>query len=173
MTGEVMYYLTITQCVESLKQLEIWLQKAESHAIRKKFDISVLMNARLAPDQHHFIKQIQSACDYVKGAAARLSGEPLPKHPDIEKTIGDLRERVQKTIDFVLSVSESRYADADECEVTLPWAPRNPVTARKYLLQITIPNTYFHLTTAYSILRHNGVDLGKLDFMGEIYAKRS
>ena len=163
-----MYYQVMTQCIESLKNLESWLDKAEEYAKAKKFDISVLMNARLAADQHPFIYQVQSACDYVKAGAAWLSGQTPPKHPDTEQTISELRARIQKTIAYSEGVKEAQYAGASERKVTLSWAPGKVIGGADYLLQLTVPNTYFHLTTAYSILRHNGIDVGKKDFLGAV-----
>jgi len=163
-----MYYQVVMQCTESLRNLEAWLDKTEQHAAAKHFDVRVLLNARLAPDQKPFIYQVQSACDYVKGAAGWLSGQAPPQHPDIEQTIDELRARIQKTVAFVESVKESQYAGASDRKVRLSWAPGKFMVGSDYLLQMTIPNAYFHLTTAYSILRHNGVDLGKMDFLGSI-----
>jgi hypothetical protein len=165
---DTMYYQVITQCARSLKNLGAWLDKAERHAAAKKFDIGVLLNGRLAPDQKPFIYQVQSACDYVKGAAAWLSGQTPPKHPDTEQTIDELRTRIEKTMAFVESVKEAEYAGASERKVDFSWAPGKVMSGRDYLIQMVIPNTYFHLTTAYSILRHNGVDIGKMDFLGRI-----
>lgn len=161
-----MYYQVISQCTQSLKNLEAFLDKAEQYAAAKKFDVNVLMTSRLAPDQHHFIYQVQSACDYVKGAAAWLSGQAPPKHEDNEKTIDEVRERIRKTLAFVESVKEDQFAGASERRVRLSWAPGKVIGGGDYLLQVTIPNVFFHITTAYAILRHNGVDVGKMDFLG-------
>jgi len=163
-----MFYRVVSQCARSLNNLETCLDKAEQHAAARKFDVNVLMTSRLAPDQHHFIYQVQSACDYVKGAAAWLSGQTPPKHDDSEQTIGEVRARIKKTIAFVESVEEAQYAGASERKVTLSWAPGKVIGGGDYLLQVTVPNTYFHITTAYSILRHNGVDVGKFDYLGSI-----
>lgn len=162
------YFQIVRQCTESLKNLEAWLNKAEHHAAAKKFDVGVLLNSRLAPDQKPFVYQVQSACDYIKGAAGWLSGQMPPKHPDTEQTIGELRARIEKTVAFVESIKESQYAGASDRKVSLSWAPGKVMAGSDYLLQMIIPNTYFHLTTAYSILRHNGVDVGKMDFLGPI-----
>jgi len=163
-----MYYQIIAQCSQSLKNLEGWLDKAEQHAAARKFEIGVLLNGRLAPDQKPFIYQVQSACDYIKGAAAWLSGHTPPRHPDTEESVAELRARIQKTVAFVDSVKESQYAGAAERQVSFSWAPGKIMAGDDYLLQMTIPNTYFHLTMAYAILRHNGVDVGKMDFLGPI-----
>jgi hypothetical protein len=164
-----MYYQLISQCTQALKNLETWLDKAEQHAAARKFNVGVHMTSRLAPDMKDFIYQVQSACDYVKAAAAWLSGQTPPKHEDNERTIGEVRARIQKTAAFVESVKEAQYAGASERKVSLSWAPSGKVIGGEdYLRQIAIPNVYFHLVTAYALLRHNGVDIGKMDFLGPI-----
>jgi hypothetical protein len=164
--NQSMFYQAIAQCTQALRNLETWLDKAEQHAALKKYDVAVLMTSRLAPDQYHFIQQVQSACDYVKFAAARLSGQTPPKQEDTEQTIDELRERIRKTIEFAKSVKEAQYDGASERKVGVTWAPPcKVIRGADYLLQLTIPNTYFHVTTAYAILRHNGVDVGKMDFL--------
>lgn len=109
-----MYHQVISQCTQSLKNLETCLDKAEQHAAAKKFDVGVLMTSRLAPDMQHFIYQVQSACDYVKAAAAWLSGQTPPKHEDNEHTTDELRARIRKTVAFAESVKEAQYAGASE-----------------------------------------------------------
>jgi hypothetical protein len=163
-----MFYRVIAQCAQALKNLESLLDKAEQHAAAKNFDLSVLLNDRLAPDQKPFIYQVQSACDYIKAAAAWLSGQTPPKHPDTEQTVSELRARIQKTVAFVDTVREAQYAGAAERRVGFSWAPGKTMAGEDYLVQMTIPNTYFHLTMAYAILRHDGVDVGKMDFLGPI-----
>lgn len=163
-----MYYDIVSQCTQSLAHLLTCLDKAEQHAIAKKFDAGVLLTSRLAPDMQPFTYQVQSACDYVKAAAAWLSGQAPPRHEDNERTIGELRERIRKTVAFADGVTAARYANADERKVRLSWAPGKVIGGKDYLLQMTIPNTYFHIAMAYAILRHNGVDVGKQDFLGPI-----
>ena len=107
-----MYYQVVEQCTQSLNNLETCLDKAERHAATKKFDVGVLMTSRLAPDMRDFIYQVQSACDYVKSAAAWLSGQMPPKHEDNEQTIDELRARIRKTVAFAKSVKEAQYAGA-------------------------------------------------------------
>src|SRR6266850_6052741 len=134
-----MYYPIIRQCVQALKNLETWLDKAEQHAAAKKFDVGVLMASRLAPDMKDFIYQVQSACDYVKAGAAWLSGETPPKHEDNEQTIDEVRARIRKTVDFAESVTEAQYAGAAERRVSLSWAPAGKVLGGEdFLLQMTI-----------------------------------
>jgi uncharacterized protein len=163
-----MYYQVISQCAQTLKNLQTCLDKAEQHAAAKKFDLGVLLASRLAPDMKDFIYQVQSACDYVKAGAAWLSGQTPPKHEDNEQTIDELRARIRKTVAFAESVSEAHYAGASERKVKLSWAPGKIISGEDYLLQMTIPNTFFHIAMAYAILRHNGVDVGKMDFLGPI-----
>jgi uncharacterized protein len=163
-----MYYQVISQCVQNLKNLETCLDKAKQYSAAKKFDEAVLMTSRLAPDMQNFTYQVQSACDYVKAAAAWLSGQTPPKHEDNERTIDELRDRIRKTVAFAESVKEPQYSDAPERKVKLSWAPGKVIGGEDYLLQMTIPNTFFHIAMAYAILRHNGVDVGKMDFLGPI-----
>jgi uncharacterized protein len=161
-----MYHQVVAQCVQSLKTVEGWLDKAERQASAKQLDVGVLLNGRLAPDMKPFIYQVQSACDYAKAAAAWLSGQKPPKHEDSEQTIAELRARIRKTVAFVESVTEAQYEGAKDHKVTLSWAPGKVIGGEDYLLQVTIPNVYFHLAMAYAILRHAGVDVGKMDFLG-------
>src|SRR6202030_4317185 len=162
-----MYHQVISQCTQSLKNLETCLDKAEQRAAAKKFDVGVLMTSRLAPDMQHFIYQVQSACDYVKAAAAWLSGQTPPKHDDNEQTIDELRARIRKTVAFAESVREAQYAGASERKVRMSWAPPGKVLGGKdYLLQMTIPNVYFHVAMVYAVLRNGGGDGGKMGFLG-------
>jgi hypothetical protein len=163
-----MYYDVINQCVQSLKNAETWLVKAEQYAAARKFDVVVLLNDRLAPDMKPLIYQVQSACDYVKAAAAWLSGQTPPRHEDHEQTLDDLRGRIRKTVAFAEGVKESQYQGASERSVRFSWAPGKVIGGKDYLLQMTIPNTFFHLAMTYAILRHHGVDVGKMDFLGPI-----
>jgi uncharacterized protein len=163
-----MYYQVVSQCVESLKNLDACLVKAQQHAATKNFDAGVFMTSRLAPDMQAFPYQVQSACDYVKAAAAWLSGQTPPRHEDNERTIDELRARIAKTVAFAASVTEEQYAGASGRQVKLSWAPGKVINGADYLLQLTVPNTYFHIAMAYAILRHNGVDVGKRDFLGTV-----
>lgn len=163
-----MYYAIVQQCAANLECVGRWLDKAEKFADEKRFDVAVLLNGRLAPDQKSFIYQVQSACDYVKAAAAWLSGQTPPRHADTETNVAELRERLHKTLEFARGVPESAYAGAETRAMTFSWAPGKQLIGADYLLQMTIPNVYFHLTTAYAVLRHNGVDVGKMDFLGTV-----
>jgi hypothetical protein len=165
---EPTFYQAVAQCTQALRNLETFLDKAEQEAAVKKYDIGALMSSRLAPDQYPLVRQVQIACDYVKFAAARLSGQTPPSHEDTELTIGEVRARIRKTVAFAQTVSEAQYAGASDRKVSVTWAPGKVMRGTDYLLQLTIPNTFFHVTTAYAILRHNGVDVGKMDFLGPI-----
>ena len=163
-----MYYQLVAQCARNLRNVEVWIDNAQELAAAKHFDLTVLLNARLAPDMKNFIFQIQAATDYIKGAAAWLSGQTPPPYPDTEKTVEEIRERIRKTLAFVESVKESQYQGAAERKVTFSWAPGRYISGHDYLLEMVIPNSYFHMTTAYAILRHNGVNIGKMDFLGSL-----
>jgi hypothetical protein len=151
-----------------LGQVHRWLDKAQALAAQKKFDVSVLLNARLAPDQFHLTRQIQSISDNAKGLAARLAGVQPPSFEDNEKTVEELRARIDKTIAFLKTLTPQQFQGASERTITQPFRPGKGLKANDYLLAFGLPNFYFHATTAYSILRHNGVDVGKADFLGEV-----
>jgi uncharacterized protein len=163
-----MYYQLISQCTQSLKNVEVWLDKAQQFATAKQFDAGVLLNGRLAPDMKPLIYQVQSACDYVKAAAAWLSGQTPPEHEDNEQTIEQLHARIRKTVAFVEGVSKAQYEGAKDRKVSLSWAPGKLIGGEDYLLQMTIPNVYFHIAMVYAVLRNGGVDVGKMDFLGAI-----
>jgi uncharacterized protein len=164
-----MYYEVVTQCIQALRNAEGWLDKAEAWSATKQRDVGELLHARLAPDMKDFIYQVQSACDYVKAAAAWLSGRTPPRHEDREQTVDDLRERLRKTVAFAESVPREDYAGARERTMSFSWAPGKVIGGEHYLLEMTVPNTYFHLCMAYAILRHAGVDVGKMDFLGPVH----
>jgi hypothetical protein len=154
----------IPQYSKMLKNLEHWLDKAVAHAAAKKFDADTLAQARLAPDQYPLARQIQSACDTAKFSAAYLAGTEAPSHPDTEKTIAELRTRIQSCRAYLETVSD--VSGAEERKVSPKFMQGKWVKGEHYLVQMSLPNFYFHVTTAYAILRHNGVDLGKTDFIG-------
>jgi len=153
--------------VSMLKNLSAWLDKAEAHATAKNFDAAVLLSARLAPDMLPFTTQVQICCDTAKFLMARLAGVDAPKFDDSEKTLADLRARIAATIEFVKSVPADSIDGTEDKDVTLP-RRTGPVVMKgeAYLKHFALPNFFFHVTTAYAILRHNGVDLGKADFLG-------
>ena len=150
-----------------LANLLTWLDKAEAHATAKKFDPSVLINARLAPDMFPLSRQVQIACDSAKGAVARLAGVEIPKHEDTEKTFEELQARIAKTLEFIATVKPAQVDGSEEKDVVLKLQGKDvPFKGLQYLLGFAWPNFYFHATTVYAILRHNGVEVGKRDFIG-------
>jgi uncharacterized protein len=153
---------------KTLENLDRWMDKAEENAKQRSFEVDVLAQARLAPDQFTFVQQVQSACDQAKYAAAYLGGKPAPSHPDTETTFAELRERVAKCTAFLATVSEKDLASADDRKVAPPWLGGRWLTGAEYLLHVAVPNFFFHATTAYAILRHNGVPLGKMDYIGSM-----
>lgn len=161
----------ISEFGKMLRNLDSWLEKTSEYAKTKSFDPNVLVQARLAPDQYSLDKQVQSACDAAKFSAAYLSTKEAPKHPDTEKTFEELRARIAKCLGFLESIKEGDYAGAEERRVAPPWLQGKWLTGADYLLQAGAPNFFFHVTTAYSILRHNGVPLGKMDFIGHLPLK--
>lgn len=163
-----MYYHAISQCALALEAVDTFLDKAERYANAQKIDMAVLLTSSLAPDMKPFIYQVQSACDYLKGGAAWLSGQTPPKHEDNETTVKEVRARIRKTLEFVQSVTVEQYEKADEQKVKLSWAPGQVIYGENYLLQMIIPNVYFHIGMAYAIFRNCGVDVGKMDFLGTI-----
>ena len=158
----------ITQFAKMLENLDRWLETASGFAERKKFSPDVLAQSRLAPDQYELIRQVQSACDAAKYAAAYLSGQTAPSHPDTEKTVDELRARIRTCVQYLRSVKPSAYAGAAERRVAPPWLQGKWFRGADYLAEVAVPNFYFHVTTAYAILRHNGVDLGKMDYVGPL-----
>jgi hypothetical protein len=163
-----LYHQIISRCAQQLEHLSIFLDKAEAFAAAKRFDPNVFLYERLAPDMYPLLSQIQAACDYAKGGAAHLSGRTPPRHHDGERTIDEARVRILETLAFMRSLTREDFEGAAERSVRLPWKAE-PIRADDYLLQVVFPNVYFHAGVAYSILRKGGVDLGKLDFLGEIY----
>ncbi|MBL8687258.1 MAG: DUF1993 domain-containing protein, partial [Alphaproteobacteria bacterium] len=144
------------------------MDKAEQHAKTKKFDTSVLVNSRLAPDMFPFSAQIQFASDTAKGCAARLAGIDIPSFPDTETTFAELRARIKKTQDFIQSLKPQQIDGSEERSIVMKVGGNQELkfTGLTYLQNFVLPNFYFHVSIAYAILRHNGVDIGKGDFLG-------
>lgn len=161
-----MYQASVPVFVRNLNNLSAILDKAVAHAEAKKIDHAALLNFRLFPDMLNFIKQIQIATDFAKGASARLAGVDVPKYEDSEASFADLKARIQKTMAFVQSVSPAQIDGSEERDITLT-VGGNPLTLKgqPYLLHMVMPNFYFHSAMAYAILRHNGVEIGKRDFV--------
>ena len=163
-----MYQASAPRFAAMLRNLSTLLDKAEAHCSAKKIDPSALTTFRLYPDMFPLTRQVQIACDTAKGAVARLAGVDIPKHEDTEQTFADLKNRIAKTVDFIESVKAERIDGSEDKEIVLQMrSGERRFKGMPYLLGFAYPNFYFHITTAYNILRHNGVELGKLDFLGK------
>lgn len=163
-----MYQASLPVFIRMLGQLTEILNKAEAHATAKKFDPSILINARLAPDMFALARQVQITTDGVKGCAARLAGIEVPRYEDTETTFPELYARIQKTIDFLKTLTPQQIDGTEEKQIKLKVGPRElEFKGQAYLLNFVIPNFYFHMVTTYAILRHNGVEIGKMDFLGK------
>lgn len=152
--------------------MSVILDKAAQYAESKKFDVDVLLQARLAPDQFNFTRQIQIMCDTAKFCAARLSGKDAPTHPDTEKTVPELKERIASVINYLEAFNPNDFADSAKKQISQPRWEGQYMHGDEFVLQYALPNLYFHMTTAYSILRHNGLDIGKKDYLGKLPFKK-
>ncbi len=163
-----MSYAVVPQFTKMLHNLSALLDRAQAFAEQKKFEVDNLLTARLAPDQFHFLRQVQIACDTAKNFGAKMTGGEAPKHEDLEKTLPELKTRIQHTIQYLESLKPAQFEGALERKITNPRREGKYLPAEEFMQQHALPNFYFHLTTAYSILRHNGLDIGKKDYLGEL-----
>ena len=162
-----MYQASAPRFANALKNLSAILDKTQAHCEAKKIEPAVLLASRLYPDMLPLLRQVQIASDNAKGAVARLAGVEVPKYDDTEETIADLKARLAKTIDFVSSIKPGQIDRSEEKDIHLKLGPREvDWKGMQYLLGFALPNFYFHVVTAYDILRHNGVEIGKRDFIG-------
>ena len=161
-----MYTATVVPFRAILKNLSAVIAKAEAHCEGKKIDPTVFLTSRLYPDMLPFTAQVQIATDNAKGAAARLAGVEIPKFEDSEKTFPELQARLDKTIAFLDTLTEAQFEGAEDRDIVLPLRS-GPLEFKgaTYLLQFANPNVYFHVTTAYALLRHGGVEIGKMDYL--------
>ena len=164
-----MYSFSVPVFARTLGNLSAILAKGAAYAEQKKFDPAVLLNMRLAPDMFPLLRQVRIACDFAKGATARLAGEEPPQWEDNEATIAELQERIACTIAFIEGFEPARFGGAETRKVTVT-IRGEPVeyVGLPYLAHAVLPNFFFHATTAYDILRHAGVELGKRDFIGKV-----
>jgi len=158
----------LVQMTKMLKNLRRWLEAGAAHAQAKKFEPEVLLKARLAPDMFTLTQQIQSASDGVKFLAARLTGTQAPKHPDTEQTFAEVLARIDSVLGYVEGFKPEQFEGWQDRTIALSFMPGKGAKAADWLHEMNLPNTYFHLVTAYAILRHNGVSLGKTDFIGAL-----
>ena len=162
-----MYSASVPILGRALDNLQSWFDKAEAFAAAKKFDPQVLLAARLAPDMLPFTKQVQIACDSAKFGVARLSGVEAPKFDDTEVSLADLRQRIAKTLEYIRSVPAPRLDGTEDKDIVVPRRDGSlTLKGEFYLKHYVLPNVFFHVTTAYALLRHNGLEIGKGDFLG-------
>jgi hypothetical protein len=163
------YDLTVPQLTKTLRNLDRWLTLAAAHAESNQLAIERVLQARLAPDQYIFVRQVQVACDNAMLIAGRLAGKEWPALPDTESTIDALRTRVATVTNYLAGFAREDFDTALERKISLPWMDKETwLTADEYLVQFALPNFYFHIVTAYAILRHVGVQLAKNDYLGEL-----
>lgn len=162
-----MYSALVPPTTHALKALSAILTKAAAHCEARKIDPAALLNSRLFPDMLPFVKQVQIACDTAKGAVSRLSGTDNPSHPDTETTFDELQARIAKTLDYLASFKPDQIEGSEDRVVTMKVRDNTlEFKGQQYLSGFVLPNFYFHVTTAYNLLRHGGVELGKRDFLG-------
>jgi len=161
-----MHSASVPVFVRMLNNLLAWLDKAQAHADARKFDSANYLGLRLAPDMLPFVKQVQIVSDTAKGCVARLSGTEIPKWDDTEASLDDLRARIRKTLDYVQSIPAAQIDGSAERTITITLRSGDrQFTGQRYLEHWALPNFYFHMTTAYALLRHAGVELGKSDYL--------
>jgi hypothetical protein len=163
-----MYYEVFLQMKKMLGQLDKWLEAAMVFAETKSFDSKAFLQLRLAPDQFPFVRQVQTTCDTAKLAASRLTGKEAPAQPDTEQTLDELRARVRSVITYLDGLTAEDFAGAATRSVTQPRWEGKTLSGADYFLEHAVPNFFFHLTHTYALLRHNGVSLGKRDYLGTL-----
>ncbi|NQW00477.1 MAG: DUF1993 domain-containing protein [Rhodospirillales bacterium] len=162
-----MYQASVPRLVNSLSNLDKILDKTRAHVEAKKLDEAILVNFRLFPDMFPMSRQVQIACDAAKGVVARLAGAEIPADADTEQTLGDLKARIAKTIAFIEGFTPAQIDGTEDKEIITKRGDKEThYTGIQFLLGHALPNVYFHVTTTYNILRHNGVEIGKRDFLG-------
>jgi hypothetical protein len=162
---------SVKQMTAMLKNLSGFLEKGATHATSKKTEMDVYLQQRLIADQFPLIKQVQTACDTAKLCASRLSSKTAPVYEDTEKTYTEIRTRISNTVAYLETFQESDFKDWESKKITFPWNPGKYLEAKEYFNTFVTGNFYFHVTTAYSILRANGVDVGKMDFLAHLQFK--
>jgi hypothetical protein len=162
-----MYQASVPAFLQMLKSLSAILDKAEAHTAERKIDPAVLLGYRLAPDMFPLTRQVQIATDHAKGCCARLAGVEVPKYPDDETSLADLKSRIARTVELVRGFRPEDIDGSEERDIALTAGTRQlQFTGQQYLVHFALPNFYFHTTAAYAILRHCGVPIGKRDFLG-------
>ena len=167
--NNAMYDASIPVFRQMLGGLDDVLTKAEAHAADHKIDPAALLQARLFPDMFPFTRQVQVACDFAKSVPARLAGVDVPAYEDVEQSFAELHERIARTLAFIDGLDAAQFEGAVQREIVLrPGTPKErKLDGQAYLLAYGLPQFFFHVTTAYALLRHNGVEIGKKDYMGK------
>jgi hypothetical protein len=163
-----MYFETFQQFKQQLGQVDAWFEKAEAYAKEKSFSPDLYLGFRLAPDQFAFARQVQIACDTAKLGASRLTGKEAPKHDDSEQTLADLSARVKSTIAYLDTFTAKDFEGTAARVITQPRWEGKVMSGADFFLQHVVPNFFFHVSTAYALLRHNGVPVGKRDYLGPL-----
>ena len=161
-------YVIIREMQKMLRNLDSCLEKATAQAATKKYDTSVLLQSRLAPDMFPLMRQIQATCDQAKYAASRTAGKETPSNADTEQTMEEARKRIATVVAYLDTFSPTDFDGIEKRTVTTPRWEGKSMTAVDYLAEHSVPNFFFHLTTSYAILRHNGIEVGKRDFLGAL-----
>lgn len=166
----LIHAVVVTQFAKMLNNLVAILGEAEKFATEKKFDAGILLQSRLSPDQFSLVQQIRTACDTAKLGAARLAGrdKDAPVHADTEQTMAEVKARIESVIAYLRGFSPDAFAGAAERRITQPRWNGKTLSGQEFLVQHVLPNFYFHVTTAYAILRHNGVGIGKKNYLGDM-----
>jgi len=162
-----LYDATVPIFTKLLTGVNKWLDKAAAFADQKKFDADTLLQTRLAPDQWSLVRQLQAACDQAKLTCAKLAGKDAPSHPDTEKTLAEVRARLKAVVDYLATLKREDFVGAEDRACKHTWMPA-AMRGGDYLDHFALPNFHFHLTTAYAILRHAGVELGKNDYLVDL-----
>ncbi len=168
MCGMNLYDATVPIFQKMLGNVESWLDEAEKFAAERSFKTEALLESRLAPNQWALTRQIQTLCDTAKLSCARMTGKEAPSNPDTEKTLEEIRARITSCKEYIGSFKPADFVDCESRQCAAHWMKPKGMKAGVYLDHFALPNFYFHYTTAYTILRHNGVQLGKMDFLGTL-----
>jgi hypothetical protein len=168
----MLYEITVPQFIKFLHNLSGLMDKAAQFCEAKKIEMDVLLNSRLYPDQFNFIRQVQITCDTAKLGVSRLTGKEAPSHPDTEKTMSELKSRIDSTISYLETFSAQDFKDSANRHITHSRWEGQYLTGDDFVNNHALPNFYFHIATAYSILRHNGVEVGKKDYLGKMPFKK-
>jgi len=162
------FHVIVLEMRKLLHNMDGWFEKAKAHAAAKKFDANLLLQTRIAPDMFPLVRQVQAACDSAKFAAARTAGKDLPAHADTEQSIDDVRARIATVVAYLETFKASDFDGAEKRTISNPRWEGKTMTAPDYFVEHAVPNFFFHFSMVYALLRHNGVDVGKRDYLGQL-----